>query len=107
MEEWDAIIIGGGIAGASAAFELAEARRVVVLEQEVQAGVHATGRSAAVFIEPYGNEVVQALTAASKAFFYGPPRGFCDVPGMVKKHDSAKLQKTHIVELAVPLISHP
>ena len=56
MEEWDAIIIGGGIAGASAAFELAEARRVVVLEQEVQAGAHATGRSAAVFIEPYGNE---------------------------------------------------
>jgi D-arginine dehydrogenase len=80
MEEWDAIIIGGGIAGASAAFELAGARRVVVLEQEAQAGVHATGRSAAVFIEPYGNEVVQALTAASKAFFYGPPRGFCDVP---------------------------
>ncbi len=80
MEEWDAIIIGAGIAGASAAFELAGARRVVVLEREAQAGVHATGRSAAVFIEPYGNEVVQALTAASKAFFYGPPRGFCDVP---------------------------
>jgi len=85
MEEWDAIIIGGGIAGASAAFELAGARRVVILEQEEQAGTHATGRSAAVFIEPYGNEVVQALTAASKAFFYRPPPGFCDVPLLSKR----------------------
>ncbi len=80
MEEWDAIIVGAGIAGASAAFELAGARRVVILEQEAQAGTHATGRSAAVFIEPYGNEVVQALTAASKPFFYQPPPGFCEVP---------------------------
>ena len=80
MTDTDVIIIGAGIAGASAAYELARDSRVVVLEKEAQAGYHATGRSGAVFIEPYGNEVVQALTAASKAFMCRPPDGFCDAP---------------------------
>lgn len=74
--EWDVVVIGAGIAGASAAYELSHALRVLILEREPHVGYHATGRSEAVFIEPYGNEVVQALTAASKAFFFDPPPGF-------------------------------
>ncbi len=43
----DYLIIGGGIAGASLAYWLAPAARVIVLEREAQPGYHSTGRSAA------------------------------------------------------------
>ena len=44
---FDIIVIGAGMAGTSVAAELAEHRRVLVLEAESQPGYHATGRSAA------------------------------------------------------------
>ena len=47
MERCDVLIVGAGIAGASAAYELAQSARVIVLERESQAGYHTTGRSAA------------------------------------------------------------
>ena len=47
MDQADIVIIGGGIAGASAGFVLAPQRRVVLLERESQPGYHSTGRSAA------------------------------------------------------------
>ncbi|MFZ1364564.1 MAG: FAD-dependent oxidoreductase, partial [Brachymonas denitrificans] len=50
----DVIIIGAGIAGASAAHWLAPHARVLLLERESQPGYHATGRSAALFMESYG-----------------------------------------------------
>lgn len=79
--EADFLIIGGGIAGASAAFELAAAgARVIILERESQPGYHSTGRSAAVFTEIYGNAVIRALTVASGRFFLNPPDGFGDHP---------------------------
>ena len=55
MNHADVIVIGAGIAGASVAAHLAEARRVVLLEREDRAGYHSTGRSAALFTEIYGN----------------------------------------------------
>ncbi len=60
-------IIGGGIAGVSAAAELAPHARCTVFEAELVLGYHASGRSAAMFEENYGNVVVRALNAASKA----------------------------------------
>ncbi|MDA5192866.1 NAD(P)/FAD-dependent oxidoreductase [Govanella unica] len=78
----DVIIIGAGIAGASAAAGLGAGCRVVLLEQEEVAGYHTTGRSAAFFAETYGNEAVRRLTTASKAFFLTPPAGFSDQPLM-------------------------
>ena len=72
----DFLVIGGGIAGASAGYFLAESGRVTVLEMEPTAGYHSTGRSAALFSEYYGNSVVRALTAASRPFFEAPPPGF-------------------------------
>ena len=80
MGKFDVVIAGAGIAGASAAYELSRTRRVLVLEQESQPGYHTTGRSAALFIDFYGNEAVRALTAASKEFFFTPPDGFAEVP---------------------------
>jgi D-arginine dehydrogenase len=77
---FDIIVLGAGMAGASVAAELAPQRRVALIEVEDQPGRHATGRSAAMFFETYGNDTVRALTRASRAFFERPPAGFGDVP---------------------------
>jgi len=61
----DVLVIGGGIAGISAAARIASDARVIVLEQEQALGYHSTGRSAAIFIRNYGNNVLRALNAAS------------------------------------------
>jgi len=74
----DFIVIGAGIAGASVASWLAPHARVVVLEREQQPGYHATGRSAALFMEGYGTPQVRALTRASRGFLEHPPHGFAD-----------------------------
>ena len=60
------IIVGGGIAGISAAAAIAEFASVILLEQEGQLGYHASGRSAALFSETYGNATVRALSVASR-----------------------------------------
>lgn len=76
----DVLVLGGGIAGASAAAEIARAARVVLLEAESQPGYHTTGRSAAFFAESYGSAAIRPLTAASKSFFLDPPAGFAEAP---------------------------
>jgi D-arginine dehydrogenase len=76
----DVIVIGAGIAGASAAANLAGDRRVVVLEREAFPGMHSTGRSAALFSEIYGSAPVRALSRASRDFLYDPPAGFAEAP---------------------------
>lgn len=73
---FDIVVIGGGIAGAAAAANLADGARVLLLEREPQPGYHATGRSAAVFSEIYGSAPIRALTRASRGFFFEPPAGF-------------------------------
>jgi D-arginine dehydrogenase len=72
----DVIVIGGGIAGVSIAYELSKVVRVTVLEMESTLAYHTTGRSAATFLETYGGVQVQALTTASRAFFEEPPDFF-------------------------------
>jgi D-arginine dehydrogenase len=74
------IVIGAGIAGASAGYWLAPHGRVLLLEMESQPGYHTTGRSAAVFSEWYGNATINALTSGSKDFFLEPPPGFAEHP---------------------------
>jgi D-arginine dehydrogenase len=49
MQEADVLIIGAGMAGASAAYFLAQHKRVLLLERESQPGYHSTGRSAALY----------------------------------------------------------
>ena len=73
----DVAVVGGGIAGVSAACELAETgRSVVLLEQEEQLAHHTTGRSAAIFLESYGPPAVRALTVASRADYDAAPERF-------------------------------
>ena len=76
--EFDFIVVGAGIAGASAAFELARHGRVAVLERESQPGYHTTGRSAAMYIENYGPPVVRRLASASGSFLFSPPEDFTE-----------------------------
>lgn len=80
MEHLDFIVIGAGIAGASAAYALAEHGRVLVLEREGQPGYHTTGRSAALYTENYGNRTIRRLTRASGPFLKQPPAGFAEHP---------------------------
>jgi D-arginine dehydrogenase len=76
----DFLVIGGGVAGASAAFFLAEHGRVTLIERESACGYHTTGRSAALYTEAYGNAAIRALTVASRPFFESPPLGFTEHP---------------------------
>jgi D-arginine dehydrogenase len=88
MNEFDVIIVGGGIAGASLGAEIAAKRRTLIVEAEDECGYHATGRSAAFYLESYGGPEVAKLTLASRAFLADPPaefsqRGFLRVRGDV------------------------
>jgi D-arginine dehydrogenase len=76
----DILIIGGGIAGLSAAAALSRHAHVAVLEAEEQIGYHSSGRSATMVHYALGDRLVRALTLASRAFFDSPPEGFTDVP---------------------------
>jgi D-arginine dehydrogenase len=80
LKEFDVAVVGGGMAGASAAFELASMHKVVVLERENACGYHSTGRSAASFTENYGSPVIRLLAAASRAFFETPPSDLAPSP---------------------------
>lgn len=81
----DVIVIGAGMAGASAAYFLAEHANVVLLERESQPGYHSSGRSAAMFTEIYGPPVIRALSRASRPFFEAPPGGFTDHPLLTER----------------------
>ena len=64
----DFLIIGGGVAGVSAAARLAPLGSVLLLEAEEHLAYHASGRSAALFEESYGRPATIALNRASRAF---------------------------------------
>lgn len=66
MSDFDVIIIGGGIAGASLGAEIAGTRRTLIVEAEDQCGYHSTGRSAAFWLAHYGGAPVIPLTVASR-----------------------------------------
>ena len=78
--QYDFIVIGGGISGASMAYRLIEHGSVLLLEMEQQPGYHSTGRSAAQFTKLYGNAAIRALVRLSESFLLSPPQGFSDAP---------------------------
>lgn len=80
MRSPDILVIGGGIAGLSAAAALSSKARVTVLEAEEQVGYHSSGRSATMLHYFLGDRLVRALTLASRRFIENPPEGFTDVP---------------------------
>lgn len=82
---FEAIVIGAGIAGATAAAHLSATRRVALLEAEESAGYHTTGRSAAMWIRNYGSADARILSAASRGFYADPPPGFAAAPLMHRR----------------------
>ncbi|BBC74165.1 FAD-dependent oxidoreductase [Altererythrobacter sp. B11] len=78
-EQFDVVVIGAGMAGASLAAELAPHARVLIAEAEAFPGYHTTGRSAAFWEECYGGPDVVPLTLASGPYLrehgFLSPRG--------------------------------
>jgi D-arginine dehydrogenase len=77
---FDIVVIGAGMAGATAAAFLSIGKRVALIEAEEVAGYHTTGRSAAIWIQNYGPPDVRTLTRLSRSFYETPPAGFSDIP---------------------------
>lgn len=69
----EVMIIGGGIAGVTAAYELSKTHEVILLEQEAELAYHTTSRSAALYIENEGGPVQHRLSTASRSFLEDPP----------------------------------
>ena len=96
--EYDIVIIGGGIAGASLGAWVAGQRRVLIVEAEDQCGYHSTGRSAAFFLESYGGAEVARLNAASAPFLTAPPPDFA-ARGFLSPRGAIHLSKDQWPEL--------
>jgi D-arginine dehydrogenase len=77
-ETFDAVVIGGGIAGVAVASELARDRSVLVLEMESGFAHHTTGRSAAAWIAGYGGPTVSPFANASLEWFRSDADGASD-----------------------------
>ena len=76
---FDVVVVGGGIAGMSAAWALAgRGRRVAVVEREVSLTAHSTGRSVAQFLASYGRPANRVLSAASRPFLENGVDGLAD-----------------------------
>ncbi|UNK81171.1 FAD-binding oxidoreductase [Sphingopyxis granuli] len=69
MQTADFLIVGGGIAGVSAAARLAPHGRTILLEAEDGFGYHSSGRSATYYHFGIGKSVVRGMTAFSRAHF--------------------------------------
>ncbi|MFB2531246.1 NAD(P)/FAD-dependent oxidoreductase [Paracoccus sp. p4-l81] len=76
----DFLIIGGGIAGVSAAARIAPLGRVILVEAEAHLATQSSARSAALYEATYGPPVVRELNRASFADYQASgtlsPRGF-------------------------------
>jgi len=91
----DVVIIGGGIAGMSACAQLAPYVKVVLLEAEPDLCYHSSGRSAATYIEDYGNHVTKKLNKASLTFLKSKSQGFLKKRGLLllgKKGEEAQFE---------------
>lgn len=80
MREADFLVLGAGVAGASAAYRLAPHGRTILLEMESQPGYHTSGRSAALYSKRYKNPTIRGLAIASGPFLEAPPAGFAEAP---------------------------
>ena len=79
----DILVIGGGIAGISAAARLSHLGEVRLLERETALGYHTSGRSAALFEECYGKPAVVALNRASHRYLAEENSGVLSPRGLL------------------------
>jgi D-arginine dehydrogenase len=83
--QYDFLVIGAGISGTAAAYELALRGSVLLVEAETSPGHHSTGRSAALFTPHQGTSLVQRINRVSTRFFASPPDGFAEGPIMTRR----------------------
>ncbi|GGH49622.1 FAD-dependent oxidoreductase [Frigidibacter albus] len=103
----DFLIIGGGIAGISAAARLSHLGRVTLLEAEPALGYHASGRSAALFEPRYGLAPVVELSLASEDHHRHAHGGVLSPRGMmiVARQSEAEAFAEDIADMALDQIS--
>jgi len=79
---YDAIVIGSGFAGASTAYHLTQRglRRLLIVEAEERAGVHASGRNASLAFQQLSDGAEARLAVEGRRFIAEPPAGFCGHP---------------------------
>ena len=102
----DFLIIGGGIAGISAAARLSHLGRVTVLEAEAHLAHHASGRSAALYEPNYGLKPVVGLSVASGDYFHSQPNILSPRGLMILARADEKAQlHEEATDMALDLIS--
>lgn len=103
----DFLIIGGGIAGVSAAARLSELGSVTLLEGEAALAHHASGRSAALYEPRYGTPAVVELSLASGDHFRATagilsPRGLMSVAKADQRAEfDAEVRDFHLETVSV------
>ncbi|MBW6507787.1 MAG: FAD-binding oxidoreductase [Rhodobacteraceae bacterium] len=103
----DFLIVGGGIAGVSAAARLSHLGRVTLLEAEPHLAHHASGRSAALFEPRYGLAPVVALSFASEDHHRFANGGVLSPRGMmiVAKSDEGETFRHDVAAMGLAQIS--
>lgn len=81
----DVLVVGGGIAGASVGYFLAEYRTVLLVERETAFGYHSTGRSAAEWTAANCEGQKRSLALLGEPFLVEPPAGFTDRPLLTRR----------------------
>jgi D-arginine dehydrogenase len=104
MAEFDVLIVGGGIAGASLGAEIAGDVRTAIVEAEAHCGMHSTGRSAAFWLESYGGPDVAVLSAASRDFLASPPADFSE-QGFLRERGAVHVTRDDLPELPEGVLS--
>jgi D-arginine dehydrogenase len=97
------VIVGAGIAGASTAYALTRrgVHDIVLVEKEAVAGMHSTGRNAAILRTLIPDPHLYALACESKNFLLHPPDGFADAPLVRKVGVFLAAPDTQIEDLGV------
>jgi D-arginine dehydrogenase len=98
MADFDVLIVGGGIAGASLGAGIAASRRTAIVEAESHCGFHSTGRSAAFWLESYGGPQVALLSGASREFLASPAEEFSE-HGFLRTRGALHLTRGELPEL--------
>jgi D-arginine dehydrogenase len=107
VDRADVVIAGAGFAGAATAYQLVRRgmRDVLVLERESIAGMHASGRNAALAFQVLSDVAEARLAVEGASFIEDPPDGFCDAPllrrtGSLLVAEMASVRSLHAADTA-------